>query len=340
MEMFLFRRDVYHRLYNCTNIHVDDVPLEKRQHIPEAIITIILCTIYYILYIPCMISLRKYTHVPCYMLLYYMSITDCLILWILGFAHGIFSIMGIVFCSAPTTVYVLGSFLSGFWIAESVVELTLCINRCLSILAPRFERILFGKWRVWIWIFASATYGTWWGFNIHPVLFNGIHFTWFFNPYVGYIDDPTGIYNNILHIIWDMGVAVGVPAIYVIFIAIFMIKTHGFGTSSSIKKKEKMMFMQVFCISLFNFVACSVYVYMMYHIPDAFLIHFAQFCWLHIHGFPPVIYLCLNKTIRDDSKKLVNDFIASHPSLISVKSFVTKSHSAEPSQAGNSNSLP
>nr|CAD2190199.1 unnamed protein product [Meloidogyne enterolobii] len=36
----------------------------------------------------------------------------------------------------------------------------------------------------------------------------------------------------------------------------------------------------------------------------------AEFLWFHIHGFPPIIYLTLNKTIREDClillKKLKN----------------------------------
>uniref|UniRef100_A0A914M4G6 Uncharacterized protein n=1 Tax=Meloidogyne incognita TaxID=6306 RepID=A0A914M4G6_MELIC len=31
----------------------------------------------------------------------------------------------------------------------------------------------------------------------------------------------------------------------------------------------------------------------------------AHFSWLHIHGFPPVIYLTLNKTVRNDTKNLL-----------------------------------
>ncbi|CAK5115804.1 unnamed protein product [Meloidogyne enterolobii] len=36
----------------------------------------------------------------------------------------------------------------------------------------------------------------------------------------------------------------------------------------------------------------------------------AQFTWLHIHGFPPVIYLTLNKTVRTDTKILLGKFFS------------------------------
>ncbi|CAK5081004.1 unnamed protein product [Meloidogyne enterolobii] len=31
----------------------------------------------------------------------------------------------------------------------------------------------------------------------------------------------------------------------------------------------------------------------------------AHFSWLHIHGLPPIIYLTLNKTVRNDTKALL-----------------------------------
>ncbi|KAI1705452.1 serpentine type 7TM GPCR chemoreceptor srt domain-containing protein [Ditylenchus destructor] len=325
MELFLFRPNEYERLYSCDSITIDDVPLEKRQHIAESVITIALCAIYYILYIPCIMSMYKHLDVPCYRLLFYMSITDCGILWMLGFLHGVLGILGAVFCSYPRLIYICGSIISGIWIAESVAEMSLSINRCLAIVSPTSEKFLFGGWRVFVWIAISAGYGTWWMFFIKPVLFSGIHFTWFFNPYVGYRDDTTETYNNVLHVVWDMTVALGIPLIYVIFAFILHAKTMIFGRLSAsqvrknVSRRQKMMLLQVFLISVFNFIACSVYVYMMHVIPPELLIHFAQFCWLHIHGFPPVIYLALNKTIRDDTKRLMSSTLSKYPVLDGMK---------------------
>ncbi|KAI1728126.1 serpentine type 7TM GPCR chemoreceptor srt domain-containing protein [Ditylenchus destructor] len=291
-----------------------------------------------------MISISKHLDTPCYRLLFYMSITDMCILWMLGFLHGALSLMGAVYCSYPKLIYICGSILSGFWISESVAEIALSVNRCIAILAPRLEKKLFGGWKVGLWMGASLGYGTWWAFFVKPVLFNGIHFTWFFNPYVGYLDDPVGAYNNILHIIWDMSVAVSIPVLYIGFIIIFNIKTHAFGVGKSVSHRQKMMLLQVFIISLFNFIACSVYVYMMYVIPSEWVLIFAQFCWLHIHGFPPVIYLVLNKTIRDDARRMAFYWLGKYPRLQAIKNMFTTTNSNRvviPSQFGtHSSSIP
>uniref|UniRef100_A0A914MF95 Uncharacterized protein n=1 Tax=Meloidogyne incognita TaxID=6306 RepID=A0A914MF95_MELIC len=40
----------------------------------------------------------------------------------------------------------------------------------------------------------------------------------------------------------------------------------------------------------------------MQFIKPEWLIIISQFAWFHVHGFPPIIYLFLNKTIREDCR--------------------------------------
>uniref|UniRef100_A0A915EHV0 Uncharacterized protein n=1 Tax=Ditylenchus dipsaci TaxID=166011 RepID=A0A915EHV0_9BILA len=47
MELYIFHPEEHKRLYSCFNISVDEVPLEKRQHIVEGSIVLVLTTIYY-----------------------------------------------------------------------------------------------------------------------------------------------------------------------------------------------------------------------------------------------------------------------------------------------------
>uniref|UniRef100_A0A915CTZ3 Uncharacterized protein n=1 Tax=Ditylenchus dipsaci TaxID=166011 RepID=A0A915CTZ3_9BILA len=55
MNIFLFQSEEFSRLYSCNKIHIEDVPLEKRQHFYKSIVLILLTIIYYILYVPCII---------------------------------------------------------------------------------------------------------------------------------------------------------------------------------------------------------------------------------------------------------------------------------------------
>lgn len=46
MEMFIFHRDEYNRLYNCSLYSVEDVPIEKRQSVLLGYMFMVLFTIY------------------------------------------------------------------------------------------------------------------------------------------------------------------------------------------------------------------------------------------------------------------------------------------------------
>ncbi|KAL3070734.1 hypothetical protein niasHT_036404 [Heterodera trifolii] len=103
MELFVLRHAAYERLYNCTALDIDGIPLEKRQFVPESIAHCVLCAIYYMLYVPCMYSIWIHMrHNSCYKLLFYIASTDLANLWVLGFFSGWLNLQEAVFCSFPT----------------------------------------------------------------------------------------------------------------------------------------------------------------------------------------------------------------------------------------------
>ncbi|KAI3420096.1 Serpentine type 7TM GPCR chemoreceptor Srt [Globodera pallida] len=115
MELFFFRHAEYERLYNCTGLDIDSIPLERRQFVPESIAVCVLCAIYYVLYVPCIYSIWKHMRDnSCYKLLFFVGITDLGILWILGFFSGWANLRGDVFCSYPTLMYFVGMAVTGF----------------------------------------------------------------------------------------------------------------------------------------------------------------------------------------------------------------------------------
>ena len=54
MELFLFQQNEYERLYNCSGLVIDSIPLENRRLTTVAFINLILATIYFLLYLPCL----------------------------------------------------------------------------------------------------------------------------------------------------------------------------------------------------------------------------------------------------------------------------------------------
>lgn len=110
MDIYLFYPDEYQRLYNCNTYSVEDVPLEKRVHMGIGVSLIVLFAIYEVIYIPCVIVIyRKHLDQTCYKIMFAIGIMDIICLFINGLLTGIFSIMGVVFCSHPYFIYVSGS---------------------------------------------------------------------------------------------------------------------------------------------------------------------------------------------------------------------------------------
>ncbi|KAL3099898.1 hypothetical protein niasHS_001824 [Heterodera schachtii] len=315
MELFLFRHAEYERLYNCTAFPIDSVPFERRrQFVAGGIAKCVLCAIYYVLYVPCMYSIWKHFHEnSCYKLLFYIGITDLGILWILGFFSGWLSLSGAVFCSSPTLMYLVGVAVTALWIAESSADLVLALNRCLEFGFAKLCRLLFFGHRIYAWFFACSLYALGWAVFIKPLLYSSLFFNWFFDPFVGY---PTADeqqqreeYEHWLHPVHNSMVAFLSPFIYLVFALKLFYDVRAnrreFGVLvSELDSAQIRIFVQVMLISSMNLFGSSLYVYFQSHEVAQWMLFLAEFIWLHIHGFPPVIYLTLNKTIRTDCRLL------------------------------------
>nr|CAD2171729.1 unnamed protein product [Meloidogyne enterolobii] len=303
MELLLFRPTDYARLYNCTNFNANLVPYENRVHQFHSWMLIFLFVIFELLYIPCMLSMYKHLSNPCYKLLFYIGVTDMLVMLMNGLETGILGLMGAVFCDYPTLIYTSGSIGLSLWFAETSAELLLAINRCLELLNPKLAHDIFKGNRTWWLTVVPSIYAVVLSLFTAPILFTGLYFSWFFNPYVGYNDDFGKIYYNHAHTIHDTFVIFGLSAIYITFSVLLTIRTNSYSTSTHQPTfAQKMTFMQVVIISFFNAMAAGIYIYMQtVRISDAIIIA-GTYAWLFAHGIPPVIYLILNKTIRTDFK--------------------------------------
>jgi len=136
MELYLLRHAEWERLYNCTAFNIDAIPLEQRagQFVPEAWALIVLCSIFYPLYIPCLLSIWKQHRAggnSCYTILLYIGCMDIAILWIIGYLHAVLSLQGAVYCSYPLLIYWCGICVLLFWIAETSADMVGSISLLL-----------------------------------------------------------------------------------------------------------------------------------------------------------------------------------------------------------------
>nr|CAD2149184.1 unnamed protein product [Meloidogyne enterolobii] len=254
MEYILWNRDEFDRIYNCTGINVDDVPIEQRRYPLAAIICIILGCIYYPLYFPCLYSFWKNrAKNPCYILLIYLSILDIGTLWVPTFALGIFSLNGVVYCSLPFLTYFAGCDLLFFWAAECSGDLILGINRCLEMAFPKIAKKLFHNNRVYIWITFCNLYGLYWLLFRHPYIFNGLEFGDLYDPLTGYIPFRMEFFKEDLIelTIHNTILAAGSPIIYTLFAICLIFKFRAL--SDKITKEEIMVGSSIYRRSFNNY---------------------------------------------------------------------------------------
>jgi hypothetical protein len=58
---------------------------------------------------------------------------------------------------------------------------------------PSLGHRLFNGPKLGCWLLLSLIYSLAIGLFHKPILFSGLHFSWFFNPHVGYLNDTHGI---------------------------------------------------------------------------------------------------------------------------------------------------
>ncbi|KAL7071205.1 hypothetical protein ACQ4LE_009437 [Meloidogyne hapla] len=109
------------------------------------------------------------------------------------------------------------------------------------------------------------------------VTFSGIYYAWFFNPFIGYREDLKNEFYSNIFFYHDLTVIILSPLIYLIFAIALFIKNQKYkqiinnsnNNSTnvfSITRLEKMVFIQVFTISLINTICCIICYYAIYKI--------------------------------------------------------------------------
>uniref|UniRef100_A0A183CDI5 G protein-coupled receptor n=1 Tax=Globodera pallida TaxID=36090 RepID=A0A183CDI5_GLOPA len=235
--------------------------------------------------------------------MFYIAIADMICLLLCGIMTGYLAIIGAVFCTAPTFIYISGAIALALWVIESTAEILLAFNRCLELSNSWLANLLFGGKRIYLCMSMPTLYGLYFVLFTKPIIFNGIYVTWFQNPHVGYIDSFENTYRNDMQNIHDFIVVAVLPSIYLLFALIVCVKgrkvSAACGANSSLIN-QKSIFIQVVLISCVNAIASAIYVSMNFVPLSELLILVGQFCWLMAHGIPPFIYLLLNKTVRHD----------------------------------------
>ncbi|KAI6171204.1 Protein CBR-SRT-29 [Aphelenchoides bicaudatus] len=291
MEVFLFEPQTYQRLYNCSFYDVDSIPVERRRN-P------FLGTLYSLVIYAMLRS--QFRNQETYRLMIFLGIIHCLGLQACGLATGFFAIQGYVFCSSPTIIYFAGQLALATWCASAMTSLLLGFNRCCELYGGGLGQRIFGGYRFWIWISIPLIYLVYIFVFTPPVTFSSIQMTWLFDPHVDYYPDFGKTYYNRVHSLNNIILCSTESFLYATLIGLYWRATKS--SSNEIKnafKREKMIYIQVICVGVIHFTASSIYVFIQFVHTNVVITMAASTFYLLSQGFPSVIYLCVNRTVRN-----------------------------------------
>ncbi|KAL3095773.1 hypothetical protein niasHT_024069 [Heterodera trifolii] len=120
-------------------------------------------------------------------------------------ALPLFSLCGIVFCSAPSLIFFAGSMAlcwcllligsinllincSVCWSLTTSLSVLLALERCVEQTLPNLAKSLFKGCRIWGWCLPVLAYSLYYGFFTIPVTFSSITANWQFDPHIGYLE--------------------------------------------------------------------------------------------------------------------------------------------------------
>ncbi|KAI6233959.1 hypothetical protein M3Y99_00849100 [Aphelenchoides fujianensis] len=306
METFLFDHERYERFYNCSFYSVDSIPLEDRRHEYWGVFFLTFYAIGFSSYLVCLGAMlasekRKEASIQ---LMFLLGCIHCIGLQTSGLLVGIWTIQGAVFCSHPTVSYVVGCICS--WCASTLTSQILGINRCLMLFNRSFAEYAFSGWRRVVWMslpFFFFVYLCGW---TAPPVFSSLLMAYVFNAHVGYSNDYGAVYKNLPNTVNNLLVCGTELLICGSLIVLYLRATR---SSSHEERKaadrDKRFYIQVLLVGIIHFIASLTYVLIQFFpvTNHKEVIIMASTFYLFSQGAPPLIYITVNQTLRNQILK-------------------------------------
>ncbi|KAI1733207.1 serpentine type 7TM GPCR chemoreceptor srt domain-containing protein [Ditylenchus destructor] len=289
----------YYDVY-CTN--GSTVPGEKNYLIGT--IYIIEYLIYVSLYVPSLIVIWRshlFQH-ACYKLMFCIGIFDCMGGFIYAFFAGILSIMGANYCDNNFIIILSGHALHGAWGLFCTSAVILALNRCIDVWSKNAANALFGGNRVWLWSVPVITYAVLFSsdYDVPPV-YNSVWSCYLFTIDYRPGAPPVNDWFCFLNSCWVM---IALIILYSLLL-LGMWRSKGMIEKNSLRKMQQKVLLQasVICFSVF-LVAFTYASASFIRIPNQ-LGKFATIALQVCSGTTSVVYLTMNKTIRNGVKQLL-----------------------------------
>ncbi|CEF60895.1 7TM GPCR, serpentine receptor class t (Srt) family-containing protein [Strongyloides ratti] len=243
---------------------------------------------------------KEFLQLTCYKFMLLLFLLDEICLSGCSIFSGIMAIQGAVFCNHPKIMWIFGLICISSWGSCCSLCVFMALNRCLDIVNPAINNILFHGKKAFIWMILSLIYGFYIGTLNQPMFFSSKMYGWFYNPYFG--TNLTNLreikdFSNYPHIINNFLVVIILTSLYAYFCFSITLK-YKLSKKFCITRAQKNLFIQATIICLLNFCAAILYIYIQFIPADIKLAIVAHMAWIFTHGFSSFIYLIFNKQIR------------------------------------------
>ncbi|KAH7715194.1 Protein SRT-31 [Aphelenchoides avenae] len=247
-------------------------------------------------------------NLPCYKIMFYMSLLDVTALPVIALGSGVFMFLGLVFCSSPSIFYALALPVSIWWYCETAAAILLAFNRCVDLISARWAERIFGGWRTWVWLLVPTLYGIEHLLFAKTVIWSGVIGCWHFNPHVGYLEDAEHSYGAQELARHNISVLILLVTLYTIFCLRLLRDMKKNVSDQEWRHRvsaKKGLFLQVLLISINHLGTAFFYTFMHYIHANEYIAAVAQLVWISAHGLPGVVYLTMNASIRKDVVKML-----------------------------------
>ncbi|KAK0401502.1 hypothetical protein QR680_015824 [Steinernema hermaphroditum] len=337
MELMLFRHDEYRKLYNCSYKTDEEWWSIGKPNIPLGVAFIAIGVIMTMPYIPCLIVMvksRLYRWAG-YKIMLYVGVMDIMCLCVSGPITGMLATLGAVSCPYIDVEYAIGNLGVAMWASQSMSVVLLAFNRCVEMWKPKYLYDSFEGHRTYFWLLGCTLYSMIFVVYAPGLTFSATAYAWFYDPYknvpgLDFIERTQ--YVNKYHFLHNIFIVVALPAMYIFLCVSLWWKSRRAG--GNISKVQKIMTVQAFFLCLFTFLSAFIYDYMQFYPVPASVSIGVNVTWQMSNGAPAIIYLIVNKTIRNGvialvlGNRVVKEMIT--PSIAPMRSTILSMSKVEP----------
>ncbi|CAL2043752.1 unnamed protein product [Caenorhabditis brenneri] len=214
---------------------------------------------------------------------------------------GYLDFYGITFCEYPLFFFLNGSFCNIAWMTDCFACILLAIERCVEVNPKFFLHFLLEPKVFRVVRSALIVYAVYSLVFTIPVIFNTEFSCYLFDPMIG--KDPS-LYRNYSHAANNLLVAVSTTTLY-FYLSYYLIFKYGYSTSMWLYKSKRQIILQGVILCFFHAAAGLIYEYMQSFPTPQWLIIVGHIVWQMSCGCLSIVYLTLNRTIRNSVLKML-----------------------------------